>query len=107
MVVVYGTRNPDPTGGTERDRETAELIADNLRAFYSDWDGNVEITVKADVNLTEEEFRENLVLVGGPPYSNAVVDELDEEFPLRFVPVGGGATGFWRRTPTGASSPTS
>lgn len=87
VVVVYGTRNPDPTG-TERDRETAELIADNLRAFYSDWDGNVEITVKADVNLTEEEFRENLVLVGGP-YSNAVVDELDEEFPLRFVPVGG------------------
>ncbi|CAD5244138.1 DUF4932 domain-containing protein [Thermococcus camini] len=88
VVVVYGTQNPDPKG-TEYDRETAELIAENLRIFYSQWNGTVEVSIKADVNVTDEDLGSNLVLVGGP-YSNSLVDELDEDFPLRFVPVGDG-----------------
>ncbi|WP_258084492.1 hypothetical protein [Thermococcus thermotolerans] len=87
VVVVYGTQNPDPRG-TEYDRETAELIADNLRTFYSQWNGSVEIVVKADVNVTEDELGENLVLVGGPA-ANSVVAEMQEHFPLRFVKEGG------------------
>ncbi|NJE01008.1 DUF4932 domain-containing protein [Thermococcus sp. JdF3] len=87
VIVVYGTRNPDPSG-VERDRETAEAIAENLRTFYSQWDGTVEVSIKADVNVTDDDLGSNLVLVGGP-YSNSLVDELDEGFPLRFVPAGG------------------
>ncbi|NJE61080.1 DUF4932 domain-containing protein [Thermococcus sp. 21S7] len=86
VVVVYGTQNPDPKGA-EYDRETAELIADNLRTFYSQWNGSVEIVVKADVNVTEDELGENLVLVGGPA-ANSVVAEMQEHFPLRFVKEG-------------------
>ena len=86
VVVVYGTQNPDPKG-TEYDRETAELIADNLKTFYSQWNGSVEIVVKADVNVTEDELGENLVLVGGPA-ANSVVAEMQEHFPLRFVKEG-------------------
>ena len=87
VVIVYGTRNPDPAG-TERDRETAEAIAENLRKFYSQWDGTVNVSIKPDVNITPEDLRLNVVLVGGP-YSNSLVDDLDENFPLRFVPSGG------------------
>lgn len=86
VVVIYGTQNPDPTG-SEYDRETAELIADNLRTFYSQWDGSVEIVVKADVNVTGDELGENLVLVGGPA-ANSVVAGMQEHFPLRFVKEG-------------------
>ncbi|NJE03068.1 DUF4932 domain-containing protein [Thermococcus sp. MV11] len=86
VIVVYGTQNPDPSG-VERDRETAEAIAENLRVFYSQWDGTVEVSIKADVNVTGDDLGSNMVLVGGP-YSNSLVDELDERFPLRFVPVG-------------------
>ncbi|AEK72314.1 hypothetical protein GQS_02065 [Thermococcus sp. 4557] len=88
VVVVYGTQNPDPAG-VERDRETAEAIAENLRVFYSQWNGTVEVSIKADVNVTDGDMESNLVLVGGP-YSNSLVDELDDNFPLRFVPVGDG-----------------
>ncbi|QDA31300.1 DUF4932 domain-containing protein [Thermococcus indicus] len=88
VVIVYGTQNPDPSG-VERDRETADTIAQNLRVFYSQWNGTVEVSIKADVNVTDEDLNSNLVLVGGP-YSNSLVDELDEGFPLRFVPAGDG-----------------
>ncbi|NJE75866.1 DUF4932 domain-containing protein [Thermococcus sp. ES12] len=86
VVVVYGTQNPDPEG-TEYDRETAELIANNLKTFYSQWNGSVEIVVKADVNVTDDELGENLVLVGGPA-ANSIVAEMQEHFPLRFVKEG-------------------
>ncbi|WP_367883705.1 hypothetical protein [Thermococcus peptonophilus] len=36
IVIVYGTQNPDENG-TEYDRKTAEMIAENLRKFYSQW----------------------------------------------------------------------
>lgn len=87
VVVVYGTANPDPRG-TERDRETVETIAENLRKFYSQW-GPVEVLVKADVKVTGSDLSSVLVLVGGP-VANRIVDKLDENFPLRFEKVNGG-----------------
>lgn len=87
VVVVYGTQNPDPSG-TEYDRETAEVIAENIRIFYSQWPYYVDIVVKADVNVTDDELKENIVLVGGP-VSNILVEELDDKFPLRFERVNG------------------
>ncbi|NJE31076.1 DUF4932 domain-containing protein [Thermococcus sp. 18S1] len=88
VVVVYGTQNPDPLG-VERDMETAEAIAENLRVFYAQWNGTIEVQIKADANVTNDDLGSNLVLVGGP-YSNALVNELDDNFPLRFVPAGNG-----------------
>ncbi|WP_461864028.1 DUF4932 domain-containing protein [Thermococcus sp.] len=83
LLVVYGTRNPNPKG-TEYDRRTAELIAENLKSFYSQWPGNVSVEVKADINITGAELKENLVLVGGP-VANGIVAGMQDEFPLRFV----------------------
>ncbi|WP_367883706.1 hypothetical protein [Thermococcus peptonophilus] len=38
--------------------------------------------------MTDDDLRENLVLVGGP-VANALVKEFEEEFPFRFVNVNG------------------
>lgn len=87
IIIVYGTQNPDENG-TEYDRETAEMIAENLRKFYSQWPGGVDVVIKADSEVTDDDLRENLVLVGGP-VANALVREFEEEFPFRFVNVNG------------------
>jgi len=87
IVIVYGTANPDPTG-TEKDEETADEIAENLRVFYSQWLKPVKVVVKADVNVTYSDLDGVLVLVGGP-VSNRLVRELDGRFPLRFEKVNG------------------
>lgn len=87
IVIVYGTQNPDENG-TEYDRETAEMIAENLRKFYSQWPGQVDVVVKADSEVTSEDLKENLVLIGGP-VANSVVGKLDGNFPFMFVNVGG------------------
>jgi len=83
VIVVYGTMNPDPSG-TEYDRKTAEEIASNLRKFYSLWPDGVKVEVKADVNVTRSDLRENLVLVGGP-VANSLVRKLQGDFPFRFI----------------------
>ncbi|WP_099211383.1 DUF4932 domain-containing protein [Thermococcus henrietii] len=87
VVIVYGTANLDPTG-TEKDKETAEEIAGNLRRFYSQWVEPVDVVVKADVNVTDADLEGVVVLVGGP-VSNRLVRELDSKFPLRFEKVNG------------------
>uniref|UniRef100_UPI00263A064D hypothetical protein n=1 Tax=Thermococcus sp. TaxID=35749 RepID=UPI00263A064D len=87
VVIIYGTANPDPAG-TEKDKETAEEIAENLEKFYSQWVEPVEVVVKADVNVTDADLRGVIVLVGGP-VSNRLVRELDSKFPLRFETVNG------------------
>ena len=87
VIVVYGTENPDPSG-TEYDRETAGKIAKTLKEFYSMWPGGVDVEVKADLNVTGDDLKDNLVLVGGP-VSNSIVKQIQEKFPLRFVEVNG------------------
>ncbi|GAB6101932.1 CGP-CTERM sorting domain-containing protein [Thermococcus atlanticus] len=86
VIIIYGTRNPDPKG-VEYDEETAGAVADYLRTFYSQWPENVDVEVKADINVTGEELKENLVLVGGP-VANKVVAEMQSFFPLRFMKYG-------------------
>lgn len=88
VLIIYGTRNPDPKG-VEYDEGTADTVADYLRTFYSQWPGNVSVEVKADINVTGEELKENLILVGGP-VANRVVAEMQNKFPLRFVKDGNG-----------------
>lgn len=83
VLIVYGTQNPDKNG-VEYDKETAEIIRNYLQTFYSQWPGQIKIEIKADINLTQEDLKKDIILVGGP-LSNKIVDQLDEEFPLRFV----------------------
>ncbi|ASJ07059.1 DUF4932 domain-containing protein [Thermococcus pacificus] len=83
VIVVYGTRNPDPSG-TDYDRETADIIAENLRKFYSSWPANVDVEVKADVSVTDEDLSGNLVLVGGP-VANSIAADMQKDFPFGFV----------------------
>ncbi len=87
VVIVYGTQNPDPTG-TLRDRKTARAIAENLRKFYSLWPEGVEVDVKSDAEVTPDDLRANLVIVGGP-VSNALAKEMQGAFPIRFRKING------------------
>ncbi len=86
IIVIYGTQNPDPKG-VKYDEETADTVADCLRTFYSQWPENVNVEVKTDINITHEELKENLVLVGGP-VANKIVAEMQNYLPLHFVKYG-------------------
>ena len=83
VIIVYGTQNPDKRG-SEYDKETAELVKSYLKTFYSQWPGDIKIEVKADVNLTNEDLKKDLILIGGP-ISNKVVQGFEGYFPLKFV----------------------
>ncbi|MDK2853424.1 MAG: hypothetical protein PWQ92_318 [Thermococcaceae archaeon] len=83
VLIVYGTQNPDKSG-VDYDRKTAEIVRDYLQRFYSQWTGEIKVEVKSDLEVTDEDLKKDLILIGGPA-SNKVVDQLDEGFPLRFV----------------------
>ncbi|NJE49847.1 DUF4932 domain-containing protein [Thermococcus sp. 9N3] len=84
LVIVYGTQNPDESGN-EYDRETAYSLADRLRETYMKlYGGAHSIVVKADGNLTDEDLRGNLILIGGP-VANAITARLNENLPVRFA----------------------
>ncbi|MEO2152435.1 MAG: hypothetical protein ABGW50_07250, partial [Thermococcus sp.] len=84
LVIVYGTQNPDESGN-EYDRETAYLLAERLRETYMRLYGQApSIVVKADGNLTDEDLRGNLILIGGP-VANAITARLNENLPLSFA----------------------
>lgn len=84
LVIVYGTQNPDESGN-EYDRETAYSLADRLRETYMKLYGQApSIVVKADWNLTDEDLRSNLILIGGP-VANAITARLNENLPVRFA----------------------
>ncbi len=83
IIVIYGTQNPDPKG-VEYDEKTANIVEDYLRTFYSQWPENVDVEVKTDINVSDDELKENLILIGGP-VANKVVAEMQSHFPLRFV----------------------
>ncbi len=87
VVIVYGTEGSDPER-TEKNRETAEGIAENLRTFYSQWPSAVDVAVKTDANVTDSDLRGVIVLVGDP-VSNRLVEEFDDYFPLRLEEVNG------------------
>ncbi|MCD6559074.1 MAG: DUF4932 domain-containing protein [Palaeococcus sp.] len=84
VIIVYGTQNPDKSG-TEYDRETAEEYKRYLEKSFIWYYGNSpEILIKADVNLTDEDLKENLILIGGP-VANNITRGLNEKLPINFV----------------------
>ena len=84
LIIVYGTQNPDESGN-EYDRETAYLLAERLRETYMRLYGQApSIVVKADGNLTGEDLRGNLILIGDP-VANSITARLNENLPVRFT----------------------
>ena len=84
LIIVYGTQNPNESGN-EYDRETAYLLAELLRETYMRLYGQApSIVVKEDANLTDEDLRGNLILIGGP-VANTITARLNENIPVRFA----------------------
>ena len=84
LIIVYGTQNPDESGN-EYDRETAYLLAERLRETYMRLYGQApSIVVKADGNLTDEDLRGNLILIGDP-VANSITARLNENLPVCFT----------------------
>ncbi|WP_171814833.1 hypothetical protein [Thermococcus litoralis] len=52
-----------------------------FRAYYG---ASPSILVKPDVNLTSEDFKENLILIGGP-VANKITRELNTKLPIIFI----------------------
>lgn len=88
ILVVYGTSG---TNESERKavKSAAEKIAANLKEFYDEGLTGTDVILKADVNVTSKDLKENLVLVGTPSV-NSLVAEMQKEFPLLFVQDGEG-----------------
>ena len=83
LIIVYGTQNPDKRG-SEYDRETAYLVKNNLMERFRLYGRSPSIIIKADKNLTDEDLRHNLILIGGP-VANGVVKQLNDELPVKFI----------------------
>jgi len=83
LVIVYGTYNPDKRG-SEYDRETAYLVKNNLLETFRLYGRSPSIIIKADKNLTEEDLKHNLILIGGP-IANGIVKQLNDELPVKFI----------------------
>jgi len=85
IIIVYGTQNPDKSG-VEYDKKTAERLKEFFEKSFTMGYGNTppKIVVKADVNLTGDDLKENLILIGGP-VANKITRELNEQLPITFV----------------------
>lgn len=84
IIIVYGTQNPDKKG-LEHDRESTIQLKEHLKETFEQFYGSYpEIIIKSDANLTEDDLRENLILIGGP-VANKITKELNEKLPIKFI----------------------
>ncbi|MDK2853712.1 MAG: hypothetical protein PWQ92_606 [Thermococcaceae archaeon] len=84
IIIVYGTQNPDEEGN-KYDRKSALQLKDNLNEMFSEVYGiSPTIIVKSDKELTDEDLKENIILVGGP-VANNLTKSLQNKMPIKFV----------------------
>jgi hypothetical protein len=76
-LIVYGTQGDAPDN--QAAKETALVLAERLKRFKG-----LELPVKADTELTPDERRKSLVLIGRPGV-NAIATEWSDQFPVRFI----------------------
>ena len=83
IIIVYGTKNPDPSG-IEYDKESALMLKDLIERddTWKLYNGRPKIIVKAENELNEEDLKANLILIGGPA-ANGIVNAL--RFPIQFT----------------------
>jgi hypothetical protein len=75
VLIAYGTRDEVNTN-----REAAEALQRAIRERHS----NVTVPVKADADVTEEDLKNNHVLLIGRPDSNRLVEQFRSAFPVTF-----------------------
>ncbi|WP_457754482.1 DUF4932 domain-containing protein [Thermococcus sp.] len=76
VIIVYGTQNPDERGD-EYDKESALMLANWLRS------AGISVEVKGDNELTNEDLRSNLIVIGGPA-ANELTKNLTKELVVKF-----------------------
>jgi hypothetical protein len=84
-LIVYGTQ-----GGADEaaaNEQAARAMQERLKRSH-----HVELPIKADVELSDEDRKHSLLLFGRPG-TNAITDELADQFPVRFMP---GNTLWWQ-----------
>ncbi len=74
-LIVYGTAD-DEAGN----RDAAELLQDRIRTAWS----NLEVPMVADFSASEEQLRNNHLLLIGRPSANHVAERFRDTFPLKF-----------------------
>lgn len=83
IIIVYGTQNP-LREGNEYDKETAFELKDLLEKQFEDfYSQKPTILIKADTNLTEEDLKRNLLLIGGS-VANKITEKLASKLPISF-----------------------
>jgi len=84
IVIVYGSQNPDKRGN-EYDKETALRLKEHLSALFSTiYDTSPSIIIKSDREVTAEDLKENLILVGGP-VANNLTKNVQDKMPIKFI----------------------
>ncbi|ASJ15684.1 hypothetical protein A3L04_00625 [Thermococcus chitonophagus] len=84
IIIVYGTQNPDKSG-TEADKETAYAVKRRFeRELKMMYGYSPRIEVKADKDLTEDDLKQNLILIGGP-VANKITAQLNDNLPIKFT----------------------
>ncbi|AHF80527.1 S-layer protein [Thermococcus paralvinellae] len=84
IIIVYGTQNP-LREGNEYDKETAFELKDTLeKRFKGFYPQKPTILIKADTNLTDEDLKQNLLLIGGPA-ANKITEKLASKLPISFI----------------------
>lgn len=81
----YGRVVIVPPGSSEQEREAAKTIKDALEDSYNEEFGQApSIEIKAYDELTPEDTKANLILIG-TPQTNDLVKELNDGLPVKFV----------------------
>ncbi|MBW2964216.1 S-layer protein [Candidatus Woesearchaeota archaeon] len=81
--IIVGS--PDPHG-PEKARSRDGYYGIDLALFFGTFLNYVpEINVRLDTDVTPEELKENLILIGGP-ITNQIVAKVNEQLPIYFAP---------------------
>jgi hypothetical protein len=85
LILVYSTNNPDESGN-EYDKETALELKERLKklTFWGFYSTKPVIVAKSDKELTDEDLKQNLIIIGGPG-ANEIARKLNNKLPIKFV----------------------
>ncbi|AHF80528.1 Hypothetical protein TES1_1144 [Thermococcus paralvinellae] len=85
IIIVYGTQNPDRIG-VEYDKQTAFQLKKMLEnsVAWGKYSIKPIITVKSDKELTKDDLKQNLILIGGP-VANEIAKRISPALPLNFA----------------------
>jgi hypothetical protein len=81
MLIVYGT-----SGDRHAQREAAQLLQRKLTRFWLEPVSNYSVPIKADTEVTEDDLKNNHLLLIGLPETNSVAARFGKDLPVKFGP---------------------